>query len=321
MKILIIAAAFLMSFCSVSASAEVIEGSSHWVEKGGETYSTDISNYTESGSWEDSEFCGYDNMKVRVTNEYGASAVWTKAPAQLGNKQEIYIWKNVQSDGDTNADVHVSTNTESINKTIDFSRGYSGWTRIGVVNLPDTFITASVTASGNGVLPICAFKYVKTDDDEFYADRIFDKNDDLMIMKQDFSNCLYNHEYLFFEDTNPTVINDKMMIPIRFVTEHMGAEVLWDSYNNSVTVKKDDTEIVFTVNSVSCSINGENKLLEQAPIIVNSRTLIPLRAMSEGLGYQVDWQEGGLVLIGKTITYDTSLKDKCIDSLNIVLSR
>lgn len=304
------------SFAKVTAMCEKLDGNSYTVDKTGEIYTS----FSETGAWSDSEFSGFNNSKVRVTNEAGATAVWKARPAQLGHKQELYIWKSVLRNGDDNAVMNVVTNTESITKKLDFSSGYAGWVRVGVVNLPDIFITSTLTASGNGLLPASAIKYIQTDDIEYTADRIFDKNDDLMIVKKNSAICLYNHDKLYFEDAVPTIVNNRMLLPLRFISENMGAEVIWHNDSKSAEIKKDGKTIVFYIDSTGYTVDGEEKFFEQAPTIINSRTMIPVRALAESLGYSVDYHDG-MVLIGKTINYDDTQKDKYIEALNAVLTR
>ena len=305
------------SLMSVTAWGEALSGNSYTVDKKGEVYT----DFSENGAWSDSEFTGYNNAKVRVTNEAGAMAVSKARPNQLGYKQEFYVWKSVLRDGDKNAVINVVTNTESITKKLDFSSGYAGWVRVGVVNLPDIFITSTLTASGNGLMPFSAIKYIQTDDTEYTADRIFDKNEDLMIMKKDSDKCLYNHEKLYFEDAVPTIVNNRMLVPLRFISENMGADVTWNKNDKSAEIKKDGKTIVFYIDSTRYTVNGEEKFFEQAPVIINSRTMIPLRALAESLDCSVDYHDGGLVLIGKTITYDDTQKDNYIEALKTVLDR
>lgn len=273
--------------------------------------------YTEYGNWTDSQYSGYDNNKMRISAESGAVAEWTNADA-VGSKYEVYIWKSVLEEGDKNAKAIVTTNTEAIEKSVDFSEGYTGWVRVGVVNFADAFGNVRLVSGGAG-MPVSAFKYVKTTDEEYYVDRIFDKNSDLLVLKKDSLKTLHNHEYKFIEDVSPTIINNTMMIPLRFVSENMGYDCIWNAAEQSVSVKKDEKTIVFKINSESYSVNGEVKTLEQAPVITNSRTMLPVRALSEGLGNEVLWDESGVVLIGENVVVDSSISVKFYESINKIL--
>lgn len=64
--------------------------------------------------------------------------------------------------------------------------------------------------------------------------------------------------------------------------------------------------LVLTIGSRAYTINGNNLTAPIAPVIKNSRTLVPLRLIAEGLGADVDWEhETKTVIIsyeGQTIT-------------------
>ncbi len=312
--------AMAISITSISTMAANIGENTHYIDTTGEVYTVKSSRYKENGAWNGETLYGYDNESVRTTNEAGATAVWTDYPQKETGKLEFYVWKSVIPGGDPEVLVEVQTNMGGRKKTIDCSVGYSGWERIAVLDVSDVFMTTTLTASGKGIMPTCAIKFVKTDEDEYKADRIFDNNNELMVVKNNSSKCLYNGKYLKFEDVTPTIMNNNMMIPLRFVTENMGAEVLWNGADRSVTINKDGQTVIFHIDSTSYTVNGVAKSLDQPPVISNSRTLVPLRAMSEGLGNEVEWNDNGVVCIGKNVSYDDK-KNEYINALGVVLSR
>lgn len=50
-------------------------------------------------------------------------------------------------------------------------------------------------------------------------------------------------------------------------------------------------EIVLTIGSTEAIVNGKEITLDVAPVIMNNRTLVPIRFVSEALGYEVSWDE------------------------------
>ncbi|NLW22647.1 MAG: AMIN domain-containing protein [Tissierellia bacterium] len=91
-------------------------------------------------------------------------------------------------------------------------------------------------------------------------------------------------------------IKDYTLVPIRFIAESYGAEVTWDQKTKTATVLLKDKEIKVTINSKYIYINGEKKLIEgeAVPKLVtfsnnDSRTMVPLRVISEALGFEVGW--------------------------------
>lgn len=97
----------------------------------------------------------------------------------------------------------------------------------------------------------------------------------------------------------PYLEQDRTLIPVRFVAENMGAEVLWNQETEEVTVKLADRTVCMKIGSKAITVNGEKKELDTAAITKNDRTLIPLRAVAENLGFEVSWHHSGLIVIGK----------------------
>jgi len=90
-------------------------------------------------------------------------------------------------------------------------------------------------------------------------------------------------------DVPPQLMNDRTMVPLRAVFEAMGAHVDWDGETETVTGTKGDTVVVLTIGDTSPTINGQAVAIDQPGVIVNSRTLAPLRFVGEAFGGIVDW--------------------------------
>lgn len=302
---------------SGEASAFSLQNVQNDASSEGDIFYVTSSNYTEIGNFTDSEYVGYGNKKIRLATGAEAIAQWTDSAA-VGSKYDVYIWKTVLENGDKNAKALVTTNTETIEKKIDFSTGYSGWVRVGVVNFMDAFGNVRLV-SENGNMPASSFKYVKTSDDDYTADRIFDKNSELMILKRDSEKALHNHEYKTMEDAVPTLKNNTMLLPLRFISENMGYTCLWNENDRSVSVTKDGVTVVFYINSDIYTVNGETKTLSQGPEIINSRTMIPIRALAESFENDVVWNESGIVLIGPNVVVDETTSAGLYEALNKLL--
>lgn len=83
-------------------------------------------------------------------------------------------------------------------------------------------------------------------------------------------------------DTEPMVVNDRTMIPLRFVVENFGGKVEWDRETKEIIIYIGDTELKMQVGTV---IEGYGV----APFIQNDRTLVPLRYIAETIGANVVW--------------------------------
>lgn len=107
---------------------------------------------------------------------------------------------------------------------------------------------------------------------------------------KDKTKVVYNNQILSFE-TPPVTESDRTLVPMRFLFEQMGAEVEWDSETQTATVTKGGDIISFAIDSHSANVNNSIKAMDVPARLINDKTMIPLRFLSEELGYTVDWNE------------------------------
>jgi len=90
---------------------------------------------------------------------------------------------------------------------------------------------------------------------------------------------------------SPILYKDRTMLPIRAVMEEMGGKVTWDEANQKVTIVVQGRTLELWVGMRTYFVNGWEFLLDAEPIVVNDRTLLPLRPVLEVLGCKVDWDD------------------------------
>ncbi|BAL80289.1 copper amine oxidase N-terminal domain-containing protein [Caldisericum exile] len=81
----------------------------------------------------------------------------------------------------------------------------------------------------------------------------------------------------------------RTLVPVRFVSEALGFEVSYDSKTRTVLLQKENVRIELVIGSRFAIVNGVKKSLDVAPLIKDARTFVPLRFISETMGYKVDW--------------------------------
>ncbi len=91
-------------------------------------------------------------------------------------------------------------------------------------------------------------------------------------------------------DVAPQIMNDRTMVPMRAIFEAMGATVDWDQDTRTITSVKGDTTISMAIDDPSMYVNGNAVTLDSAPVIVDDRTLVPVRAIAESFGSEVEWK-------------------------------
>ena len=94
------------------------------------------------------------------------------------------------------------------------------------------------------------------------------------------------------------ILNERTFIPIREVTEFFKADVQWDKGTKTATIKKGNSEIALTIDSAVAKVNGVEKPIASDSIpkfaVYGSgegKTVVPLRLLSELLGYEVGWDK------------------------------
>ena len=90
-------------------------------------------------------------------------------------------------------------------------------------------------------------------------------------------------------DQQPIIQEDRTLVPLRGVFEALGATVYWNNDTRSVTAYKDGTTVELAIGSSAMYVNGQPKYLDVAGQIINDRTMVPLRAISEAFGAGVYW--------------------------------
>ena len=100
----------------------------------------------------------------------------------------------------------------------------------------------------------------------------------------------YDGENISF-DVQPKIVDDRVMVPMRTIFETFGAKVKWDSDTQTITAKKKSKTIQMTIGSSDMTKNDETYSFDVSPIIEDGRTLVPIRAISDMLGLDVEWNE------------------------------
>lgn len=102
------------------------------------------------------------------------------------------------------------------------------------------------------------------------------------------------------KDTTPVLVDGRTLIPIRALIESMGGKVSWDGNEQKVTIELGSDRIELWINRKTALVNGVQKELDVPAQLINSRTMLPLRFVTENLGCTVHW-DGAMQTI--TIRY------------------
>lgn len=94
-----------------------------------------------------------------------------------------------------------------------------------------------------------------------------------------------------FPDQKPVIVNDRTLVPARGVFEQMGYEVDWEDATSTAIVKSGNLSIRIPVGQNILLVNDKEIEIDVPAQLINSRTMLPLRAISQALGMTVDWDE------------------------------
>ena len=112
-------------------------------------------------------------------------------------------------------------------------------------------------------------------------------------------------------DQPPAIVEGRLLVPLRGIFEALHAAIAFQG--DRITAVRGETVVQLTIGSDTALVNGKTVQLSQKSIIINGRTLVPLRFVGEALGATVDFNSATSVVRvtspGETAAvYDVILK-------------
>lgn len=102
---------------------------------------------------------------------------------------------------------------------------------------------------------------------------------------------LYVDHNLIETDTPPTIVDGRTLVPVRAIFEAIGATVEWDNDTRTATGVRDGVIVTIQIDNATAYVNGEARALDVPAQIINSRTMVPARFISESMGCDVSWYQ------------------------------
>jgi uncharacterized lipoprotein YddW (UPF0748 family) len=93
-------------------------------------------------------------------------------------------------------------------------------------------------------------------------------------------------------DASPYIVQgaNVTMVPLRVISEGLGAQVNWSASTGTVTITAQDKNISMANGGQSATVNGKAVRLDASARMTSGRVMVPLRFVGEELGLKVDWQ-------------------------------
>ncbi|MEW5921917.1 MAG: stalk domain-containing protein [Bacillota bacterium] len=98
-----------------------------------------------------------------------------------------------------------------------------------------------------------------------------------------------NKKLVNFPDIKPIISEGRTMVPVRFVSNELGASVGWDEATKTVTMRQGEKTIVLVIGDTFAHVNGRRVEFDTAAALLDGRTMVPLRFISETFGALVEW--------------------------------
>ncbi|GAB6158998.1 hypothetical protein JCM39194_21980 [Desulfotomaculum varum] len=101
---------------------------------------------------------------------------------------------------------------------------------------------------------------------------------------------VYVDRQRLYLDVAPVIEQGRTLVPMRKIFERLGAAVAWDEASKTVTAVKEDCTIKLTVGQTTVLVNDKKVKLDVPAKVINGRTMVPMRFVSEALGARVNYQ-------------------------------
>lgn len=206
--------------------------------------------------------------------------VYSMAFKKPDGKLEIVLINN--SNDNVKVNINGGNRNFSVLKSDDFNRLLEEGTITSTATTPAEYLLTS-----NSIVNLSQTNEVSLD--EMINEMPNDGKIRILVDKQ-----------LLSTDQDPVIVNDRTLVPLRAIFEALGAEVNWDGATSTVTATRAGDEVVIKIGDTNAKVNGETKILDVPATLMNSRTLVPVRFVSESLGATVDWNDEKKIVIIST---------------------
>lgn len=92
-------------------------------------------------------------------------------------------------------------------------------------------------------------------------------------------------------DIAPSVINNRTIVPISFIVNALQGMVDWDQALHTAYVAHGDTLVEIIIDKPELYVNGEIVAIDTPATLIDGRTMVPLRAVADGLGLEVHYDD------------------------------
>ncbi|MCX6096908.1 MAG: stalk domain-containing protein [Caldiserica bacterium] len=164
---------------------------------------------------------------------------------------------------------------------------------------------ADVSVDGVSQGVIASYTFTNVTSNHTISARFEEENKQTVIVLQIGNSMFSVNGHSMGLDSPPVIRNGRTLVPIRAIIESLGGTVGWDGTARKATVALGSASIDLWIGKSAARVNGVTTPVDSAnvkvvPEIINGRTMLPLRFVSENVGCSVDWVDATKTI---TITY------------------
>lgn len=118
-------------------------------------------------------------------------------------------------------------------------------------------------------------------------------------------------------DVPPVIKYGRTLIPVRAITNGLGADLTWNQDTQTITITKDKIVVVLKLGSNIAAVNGIEVKLEAPAEAINNRTMVPLRFLADIFKKNTEWDnDSGIVIIEDDENTVNTVNDNTLGSGN-----
>lgn len=140
------------------------------------------------------------------------------------------------------------------------------WSKTGYGHIPFDYIFGNMYAPDGSLYPYVNELFVPLKDIPFDIQKIDPGNTNIA----------------------PYIKNGRTLVPLRFIGEALGMEVLYTEHDRGITISKNGLLVKLNVDSTDMQVNNNFINLDVPPEVKEGRTFVPLRAVAEAFGAEVN---------------------------------
>jgi len=90
-------------------------------------------------------------------------------------------------------------------------------------------------------------------------------------------------------DSPAKIISSRVMVPLRFISDAFGASIVWNQKTKMIVITRLSKTITMKLGENTATVDGKQVNLDVAPTVIDGRTLVPIRAISDFFGATTGW--------------------------------